>query len=788
MCDKIDLVEGSRIVDKIDFTGCDLDGHDFSGKKFNDCVFDNLSNMNFTGTEFIRVRFIGKKNTNIDFTKVEFDSSVAKNIIFKGCTFVSAALYKSDFEKANFEGSNMVKFVTHKSNLRGANFKNSNIMEGQLEDYNPHIEHEYFSSFTGANFEGANLKDTQFIHIAPRMNFKGANLENVDMNRGYMNNTIFENAKMKNTDFTESTLKNAIFKNADLRDAIFSDADLTGADLRGANLNNADLTNANLRNANLSGADLTDAIVEGAIFDGAILGTKKEQYSINKRNALEEKKMIDEKKYVAKMEKKERHDRTRNKKKDNATKTRKRNTELKRTKMNDTRKRQIETTKYEKMRSNITKRNISSELYVDYIKNKDKDVEEGIFKNLIGNFNTKKNALKHQGIDSHINRQYLNMICSNSGECLVFGRESEKIKNLFNNFIDFSYLKSVKKFGNDSGNGIVLKLAYENGNYKTNAVLKSSIEKTSDNLYYEYLVGTQFINKLNKVLPCFTETYQLFTHKDKISKESFVRYNDLKSLIDTDCNNLSIKSISDIKECLNKSCENGENYAILLQYIGDSIDIFKMKHDDALICILYQIYTALSYLKNDFTHYDLHPGNVLIYKLKPGKYVTISYMNEVTGKTTKIKTNYIAKIIDYGRSYFGNLGNPRQITSKQIGVEICNSTCKSYCGIEEGYTFFGQETTISSVSRNVSHDLRLLDNLMIDDLRPVYDDFYGTKELVSTGPDTIKDVTDAQMRLQVYMDEKRFGVGSNDTSFGELKVYLTKKKCEKNMEFIPDLN
>ena len=184
-------------------------------------------------------------------------------------------------------------------------------------------------------------------------------------------------------------------------------------------------------------------------------------------------------------------------------------------------------------------------------------------------------------------------------------------------------MKSVKKTGTKTANGFVLQMAYQNGYYKTNALLKSSLQRTSDNPYYEYLVGTQFINKVNKCLPCFTETYHLFTHKDKLTKYSFQSDNgDLNSLSINNCDNLNVKNINDIKD-LNKSCEEGENYAILVQYIEDATTFSDLLErnihgyseeqlQNIILGILYQIYTALSYLQNDFTHYDLHTGNVLL--------------------------------------------------------------------------------------------------------------------------------------------------------------------------------
>ena len=814
MCDKnVELIKSGVPIVSIDFTGCNLENEDFSGIEFKKCIFDDISNIKFRECKFEEVKFIGKKYINVDFTEATFEYVTAVGLKFVGCTFIESNVSRSNFCDTIFEGSNMTGFATDKTKFHRANFKNT-ILENALFNDNGNVEY-----LTDANFEGANLKNCEFTRTAIKVNFRGANFEGVKV-WGQINysGSDFENAVLTGMKLSKSLMNKTNFRNAELSKANLTDADLTDADLTGANLTGANLTRTNFKDANLTNADLTDADVTNTNFRGALVGTGREILNRKKELIEREKKEKKENAEKSKMEKKENAEKSKiqskmktEQMKMKKSKTRKRNTELKGIKNIELKTRHTETKKYEKMMKNITKRNISSDLFVDYVKNKDKDVEEGLFKNLLGNFKSKSNALKQDGIDNQINRQYLNMICSNSGECLVFGRETDKIRNLFNNFTDFSYLKSVKKTGSDSGNGFALQLAYQNGYYKTNALLKSSHEITSDNLYYEYLVGTQFINKVNKCLPCFTETYHLFTHKDKLTKQSFVSDNgDLNSLSINNCDNLNVKSINDIKECLNKSCEEGENYAILVQYIEDAIsldDIVEEYKNDyvsnhrtyIIIGILYQIYTALSYLQNDFTHYDLHTGNVILYKLKKGKFVTITYVNEKTGITTKIKTNYIAKIIDYGRSYFGNLGNSRNLTSTQIGKAICGSKCKSDCGENEGYNFFGEKskhednfTRIISTTKNYSHDLRLL--LAIFGYVPrlssflkvtlQYEGTYGTNELESTNIESINNVMDAQLVLQSVMDEGNFGIDENDTSLGELIVYLTNKKCTKNMEFI----
>ncbi|PWG73572.1 hypothetical protein DF186_22380, partial [Enterococcus hirae] len=67
--------------------------------------------------------------------------------------------------------------------------------------------------------------------------------------------------------------------------------------------------------------------------------------------------------------------------------------------------------------------------------------------------------------------------------------------------------------------------------------------------------------------------------------------------------------------------------------------------------VYFQIVMALAveYHEFDFTHYDLHAGNVLIQATPGNRFYLIPYTFE--GRTVYIKTNVIVKIIDYGLSH-----------------------------------------------------------------------------------------------------------------------------------------
>lgn len=410
--------------------------------------------------------------------------------------------------------------------------------------------------------------------------------------------------------------------------------------------------------------------------------------------------------------------------------------------------------------------------------------------------------------------EHLNSICTDSGECLIIGRENDYIKRLFSGFSDFKNLTSVVRVGEASLNGFVLNLQYEKMKYKVNALLKSSKSAYSDNLYYEYLAGTSFINRVNRFIPCFTETYRLFKHRSastKVDIENGVELSQIQDLIDE--NTCDEKNVKSSLKCINEACEVGEDFAILLQYVNNPISLksfIKNNEDNALfeaqmIAILFQIYSPLEYFRKQFTHYDLHTENVILYKLPKEKYLNFKYIERRTGKppiTHEIKSYYIAKIIDYGRCFFGNLENDKYLNSEKIGKIIFKTrkctTTKGEIYDDVGLNFFELPTTdsyyISSLRRNFSHDLRLADMVSKTSTtmhklfgnRIVYEQEYGTKELESDQTQNINNLEDMIRFLEIALTNRNYNyVHEHHKSIGTLEIYKTDKFCKEPMKFIP---
>ena len=257
-----------------------------------------------------------------------------------------------------------------------------------------------------------------------------------------------------------------------------------------------------------------------------------------------------------------------------------------------------------------------------------------------------------------------------SGNCMAFGREKERIRTFFED-MDFKYLNGdAVRIGADSANGVVHMLKYMKDNYSTYAIMKSSKNHKSDSLLYEYIVGKYFINEYVSKYPCFMETYDLYEYnnytdstKTLLSGKNIKKFNSAFYQSSTRISKTDVKQLlHGLQDEIEKACDTdyGIKYAVLIEYLKDPITFQEyMKNKDLftnnvhlreLLNILIQVYIPLGNLMRSFTHNDLHDNNVLLYKVPDNKYVEMQYY--VAGKKIVIQTQYIAKMIDYGRCYF----------------------------------------------------------------------------------------------------------------------------------------
>jgi len=287
-------------------------------------------------------------------------------------------------------------------------------------------------------------------------------------------------------------------------------------------------------------------------------------------------------------------------------------------------------------------------------------------------------------------------------------------------------------------------------------------------LFYEFYVGKKFINTYSHRFPCFLDTYDLYQIKDLDA------WNKIKKFCDGKLKHINIADmIKRIPEYLYNnpsfwgiSCSSNKLLCVMIQYV-DGVKSFNdvylkeygtISHD--LPSLFYQVYYVLSILANLYTHYDLHASNVLLYKPFKGKrYVLMKYHSKSRG-LIEFKTEYITKIIDYGRNHFDN---SKTNTEKIIRNHVCTSNnCDPACGYNVGYaTIQGnirhltrQNSHIFPNKTNISHDLRFINifknylEMMCPQLKKIqYEENYGTPEIKAEGTSRISNVHDAKKEL-----------------------------------------
>lgn len=238
-----------------------------------------------------------------------------------------------------------------------------------------------------------------------------------------------------------------------------------------------------------------------------------------------------------------------------------------------------------------------------------------------------------------------------SQDCLLFGTQIKNVLSFFNNFnLDVAPGGPIRVQWEALGaaastNGFVSLVKFTRDNVHALAVLKTSKHKKSDNLMYEYRVGT-YLNSVCDVFPCFVFTYGIYTglKPPKTAQPVAIAPDNI---------------VSDFS--INAACDPArgvEKLNLLTQFLGNSKPLYsymeQSERNDALLPVFFQIVYSLVWLnsggKYRFRHNDLHQNNVLIYELpKP-----IQFTFRMRGAEPVVfLSRYLAKIIDYGRSKYG---------------------------------------------------------------------------------------------------------------------------------------
>jgi hypothetical protein len=400
----------------------------------------------------------------------------------------------------------------------------------------------------------------------------------------------------------------------------------------------------------------------------------------------------------------------------------------------------------------------------------------------ISNFRRKTASKKIQKFmknhRSKIRLRFLNTVCTDSNQCIAFGKESNVIRKFFNDF-DLKLLSDEPEIiGSESENATVQLLTFERGGYVANAIFKTSNKKSADNLAYEAIVG-RFINKQKLKFPCFLETYGLYYNN--YSNKSIYEYS--KMVI--------------CKSNLIRSCKEPLSIGIMIENIKDGytlgdyiLDLNQNYYKDLvhfmnkdLLYILYQIYAPLSILSEVFTHYDLHANNVMLYPV--GDYKHIEYHYHYDDHTVTFNSIYIVKIIDYSRCFFKD---DLEYNPEKVYQDLCKSKDCNNCGKDSGFRWLSQDTKspyINSKKRNMSQDLYLLSMLNdyevyynMDILNLIYSteykEKYGTPEIRGENDDKICNVNDARRHIEKLMENDLFKLDNDyypEDKLGEMHIY-----------------
>lgn len=365
-------------------------------------------------------------------------------------------------------------------------------------------------------------------------------------------------------------------------------------------------------------------------------------------------------------------------------------------------------------------------------------------------------------------------------------------------------------------NGIIFKLLYR---YSTNdggdkvdssCVLKCTKQKQSrndkstatvpDNLYYEFLVGHEFVNDVISMYPFFIATHGCFLIRG---------YDDLHALHASGRNidgpefkSRFIQEIQNRSGILNdrRVCTDARRYCVLLEFIPNAVALRSLLYGklrnrsflyNELVKVLFNIYAALHFLKRRFTHYDLHDGNIVLSQIPETHFKYVYKGINDDGTDLVFFSMYVPKIIDYGRCFFvGNNTSANNIKHELERVTVYDN-CKSMGWLinpnpayEYRNNFF-----VKPWRKNESHDLKLLwhINRFKDMIPPClkdalshlqYEGEYGTPEIVSDGERYKRDgslcsVTDAFHALKHVITHMNEDVNYRD-DFGT-EHYSTNK-------------
>ena len=290
---------------------------------------------------------------------------------------------------------------------------------------------------------------------------------------------------------------------------------------------------------------------------------------------------------------------------------------------------------------------------------------------------------------------------------------------------------------------LIFKKATSTEYFPTEVALKTVpvSDTVIDNNYREFVVG-QCVNKFKIHSPNWIYTFCTWSYLDNDEtkeKLKLVRYgmpfkwDFIKDLINKENITYSLDTNIMSHDKIEKGCLNKNLSSIVIEYLPNAISLKKYLSSDAFnivdfVAIMFQVYAALVSVKDEFTHYDLHPENILLITLRNDTLFTYVKGDLFTNTDIVFKSKYIPVIIDYGRSYVNCVDSgSNAISAKQMTKIACSTRCNTlpnnvhdascdltnagYFGtIQDKHAVHKMHDTYIDINHlNNSHDLRLID-------------------------------------------------------------------------------
>jgi len=243
------------------------------------------------GTNFDNAKMFFSYFKNIDFTNASLEKSQLYNVgmiqtkaistNFAGTILTNACIAWCDFENADFSNASLAETILLRVNFKGANMKDVNFS---------------YSNIIACNFEGASCQNASFkniiqdlerlknrrpealkgieLYIPREISFGYATLTNTDFSGSELDNVFFSNAVGQNCIFTKTKGIQTFFDNAIFNSSVFNSTKFEQSSFKNTVLRNSIFTKAFFINSSFYKTDFSESLfsmVDEHIFVGGYM-------------------------------------------------------------------------------------------------------------------------------------------------------------------------------------------------------------------------------------------------------------------------------------------------------------------------------------------------------------------------------------------------------------------------------------------------------------------------------------------------------------------------------------